>query len=204
MEGRTMKRSNIFSSLAVIALMVLFLATNSISSEYRALEDVESTDVVFDFRIGDPQTALAHLNLIHDMTDDKNMVINDEQPEIVIVFIGPSVKLVSTDQSSFDNASFDNDQKKHVDALFLGDVSKNRVSTSDNDQDNDQKEHLDALADKISDMYNDGVEFEICLTAAHAFDVDPDTILPEITKVKNGWITVIGYQQKGYAMIADF
>lgn len=166
-----MKTLHIFSSLTVIALMVLFLATNSISSEYRALEDVESTDAVFDFRIGDPQTALNHLNLIHDMIDDPNMVINDERPEIVIVFIGPAVKLVSTDQSSFDN---------------------------------NQHEHLDALADKISDMYDDGVEFEICMTSAPAFDLDPDSILPEVNKVENGWITIIGYQHKGYAMIANF
>jgi uncharacterized protein len=163
-----MKKLNIFSLLTAMAL-ILFLATNSISAEYRALEGVESTDAVFDFRIGDPQTALAHLNLIHDMIDDPNMEVNDTRPEIVIVFIGPSVKLVSTDRS-----------------------------------DHDQGEHLDALADKISEMNEDGVEFEICMTSAPAFDVDPDSILPEVKKVKNGWITIIGYQQQGYAMIANF
>jgi uncharacterized protein len=168
MEGKAMKKLNIFSFLTAMAL-ILFLATNSISAEYRALEDVESTDAVFDFRIGDPQTALAHLNLIHDMIDDPNMVINDKRPEIVIVFIGPSVKLVSTGQS-----------------------------------DNDQQEHLDALADKISEMNEDGVEFEICMTSAPAFNVDPDSILPEVNKVENGWITIIGYQKQGYAMIANF
>jgi uncharacterized protein len=42
------------------------------------------------------------------------------------------------------------------------------------------------------------------MTTAHALDIDPDSILPEINQVGNGWISVIGYQQQGYALVADF
>jgi hypothetical protein len=31
-----------------------------------------------------------------------------------------------------------------------------------------------------------------------------DTILPEIKQVENGWISAIGYQLNGYALVADF
>ena len=135
---------------------------------YQALEGVSSVNTVFDFRISDPDMAMAHLNLIHGMLEDPHMIKNGEQPEIVIVLVGPSVKLVSSDKMK------------------------------------NTPEAKDKIAKKISDMTADGIRFEICMVAAHAFDVPADSILPEIVQVKNGWISLVGYQQKGYSMIADF
>ncbi|MGY5851738.1 DsrE family protein [Salegentibacter sp. F14] len=135
---------------------------------YQAVEDVSSLNTVFDFRIGDSDKAMAHLNLIHEMLEDPHMIIQGEQPEIIIVLIGPSVKLVST-----------NNMKNAPDG-------KNEI------------------AKKISDMTADGIRFEICMTAAHAHGVPANSVLPEIVQVKNGWISLVGYQQKGYSMIADF
>lgn len=135
---------------------------------YQALEGVSSVNTVFDFRISDSDKAMTHLNLIHGMLEDPNMIIKGEQPEVIIVLIGPSVNLVSTDKM------------KNVPEV------KNEI------------------AKKISDMTADGIRFEICMTAAHAFGVPADSVLPEIVQVKNGWISLVGYQQKGYSMIADF
>ena len=165
-----MKTTTKIASYFVFALLGMLLITHSPAAEYASIEGVESTDAVFDFRIGDPETALAHFGLIHDMIKDPNMRVNDTQPEIIIVFVGPSVKLVST-ESEFEAG---------------------------------KQKHLGAVADKISEMSDDGIRFVICMTAAHVFDIDPDTILPEVDKVRNGWITLIGYQQQGYAMIANF
>lgn len=137
-------------------------------STYPAMEGVTSVNTVFDFRIGDSDKAMAHLNLIHEMLEDPNMMKNGEQPEIIIVLIGPSVNLVSTDK------------------MKSGSESNNEI------------------AKKISAMNADGVRFKICMTAAHAFDVSADSVLPEIVQVKNGWISLVGYQQQGYSMIADF
>jgi uncharacterized protein len=78
------------------------------------------------------------------------------------------------------------------------------VSTDQSGFDQDQHDSLNALADKISNMDKEGVKFEICMTSAPAFNVDPDTILPEVNKVQNGWISVVGYQHNGYAMVANF
>ena len=72
------------------------------AADYKAMQGVESTDTVFDFRISDPAIALAHLALIHNMKKDSNMAVNGDQPDIILVFIGPSVKLISTDRSGFD------------------------------------------------------------------------------------------------------
>ena len=153
---------------AVFALMLLS-ASNASSQEqhYEAMQGVTAAQTAFDFRIGDANVALGHLNLIGSMLTDPAMVIDGEQPEIVVVFIGPSVKLIST----AGNASSEAKAK---------------------------------IAKKISAMHADGVRFEICMTAAHAFEVPADSILPEIVQVENGWISLVGYQHKGYALIADF
>ena len=164
-----MKRS---MALIIVLLFLGLMPQEKVQAQtedtYQALEGVSSLNTVFDFRIADSDIAMAHLNLIHGMLEDPNMIKNGEQPEIVIVLVGPSVKLVSTDKMK------------------------------------NTPEAKNEIAKKISDMTADGIRFEICLVAAHAFDVPADSILPEIVQVKNGWISLIGYQQKGYSMIADF
>ena len=166
-----MKRRTFQLAISVV-LAALMLATPAtvLSQEpgYAAMEGVTSVKTAFDFRVGDPDIALGHLGLIHSMMDEPSMNRGGERPEIVVVFVGPSVNLVTTEESGVDPAS------------------KN------------------AIAQKISEMEADGVRFEICMTAAHAHEVSPESVLPEVIQVGNGWISLIGYQHKGYAMIADF
>ncbi len=50
-------------------------------------------------------------------------------------------------------------------------------------------------------MKNDGVKLEVCLYALKVLGVDPKTILPEVDKVGNGFISVVGYQAKGYSVV---
>lgn len=166
MNDRTMRFTNFF----VFALLMFLSAANAFSQEreYAAMKGVTSTQTVFDFRVGDGKVALAHLNLIHAMLKDPSMTKGGARPEIVVVFIGPSVKLVSTDKGAA------------------------------------APESKTAIAKKISAMDADGVKFEICMTAAHGHGISADSILPEIVQVGNGWISLIGYQQQGYSMIADF
>ena len=168
-----MKTKSLITKYVFIAAAIIFFLgmTNAVSGEYKAMQGVESADTVFDFRISEPSTALAHLDLIHSMKDDPNMEVNGSQPDIILVFIGPSVKLISTDRSGFDQQG---------------------------------KEMLNRLAEKIARMDNDGIKFEVCMTAARGHNVDSDTILPEIEKVENGWISLVGYQNRGYAMVANF
>jgi len=46
-----------------------------------------------------------------------------------------------------------------------------------------------------------GIPMEQCLIAAGFHDVDPKDILPEIELVQNGYVSMIGYQTKGFAQI---
>ena len=152
-----------------LAGLMLLPAADALSQEqeYAAMEGASSADTAFDFRVADPEVAVSHLDLIHSMRDEPSMTIDGEPPEIVVVFIGPSVKLISTDENATDAGS------------------------------------SAAIAEKISAMDADGVRFEVCMTAAHAHDVSAESILPEIEQVRNGWVSLVGYQQNGYAMIAD-
>lgn len=61
---------------------------------------------------------------------------------------------------------------------------------------------LDKIAEVIRQFEKDGVKMEVCMYAVEVFGVNPDTIMPEIEKVGNGWIAVSGYQAKGYSLIA--
>jgi len=67
----------------------------------------------------------------------------------------------------------------------------------------DQKS-LDEIANTVSAMSKDGIRLEICMVAAKVFNVDPASVLPEIKKVENGWISIIGYQAQGYSLVPAY
>ena len=46
-----------------------------------------------------------------------------------------------------------------------------------------------------------GIRLEQCGLSAELYNIDPQDFLPEITVVKNGYISMIGYQNKGYAYV---
>ncbi len=143
-------------------------AGNAFSEEYKILKGLKSVKTVFDFELANPQDALIGLQLIDQTFKDKNMQRLGKKPDIVVVFIGPSVKLVSKNKSGFTA---------------------------------DEQKILDEFASAVSKMAKDGIKFEICLFAVKILGVDPSTILPEIKQVGNGWISLIGYQAKGYALV---
>ena len=62
-------------------------------------------------------------------------------------------------------------------------------------------EALDEFANLIRQMKKDGVRFEVCDYALKVLGVDPATVLPEVDHVGNGFISIAGYQAKGYSVI---
>ncbi len=164
-----MKRSAHIAIMSMVLICFLVVtAGNAFSEEYVALKGLKSVKAVFGFEMGNPQNALVHLQVIHQTFKDKNIWMGKKKPEIVVVFYGPSVKL----------------------------VSKNRTGFAAGDQ-----KILDEYASTISAMAKDGIKFEICLIAVKLLGVEPSSILPEIKQVGNGWISVIGYQAKGYSLV---
>ena len=165
-----MKKSAKITIMSVFLTVCLITVTagDICSEEYSALKGLKSVKAVFDFELGNPHSALIHLQVIHQTFKDKNIWMGKKKPDIAVVFIGPSVKL----------------------------VSKNRGDFSTDDQ-----KILNEFASTISAMAKDGIKFEICLIAVKVFGVEPSSILPEIKQVGNGWISLIGYETRGYALV---
>jgi intracellular sulfur oxidation DsrE/DsrF family protein len=162
------KSKTIMMSALLSVCLLLFAVTHAFGEGYEALKGLTSVKVVFDVRAADPKSAALQFNLIHSMYKDNSIKEITEKPSFVVVFIGPAVKLVSTERKGFPA---------------------------------EQHKALDEIASTISEMSKDGIELEICLFAAHLLGVKTASILPEIKRVDNGWISLIGYQAKGYSLV---
>lgn len=155
----------------VILFSVVFLfvgAAYVVGGEYDTMKGMHAVKAVFDMRISNPKSAVLHLNLIHQTYRDKNIAEITDKPAFAVVFIGPSVKL----------------------------ISRNRNGFSPEDQNS-----LDEITRTVSRMSEDGISLEIYLVAADLFGIDHASILPEVKQVPNGFISVIAYQAKGFALV---
>ncbi len=165
-ESRT-----IILGLFVSTCLIFVAVAQGFGEEYEALKGLKSIKAVFDVRIGNPKSAAGHLKLIHNTYKDKNLMAVTRKPAFAVIFIGPSVKL----------------------------ISKNREGFSPEEQ-----KVLDEIATTIFEMSKDGITLEICLIAAKAFNVDPASVLPGIQHVPNGWVSLIGYEAKGYSLVPAY
>jgi intracellular sulfur oxidation DsrE/DsrF family protein len=75
-------------------------------------------------------------------------------------------------------------------------LSKKKEGFSPEDQ-----KVLDEIGATLSEMSKDGIKLEICLFASKVFGVDPASVLPGLRPVPNGWISLIGYEAKGYSLV---
>lgn len=156
--------------IVVMSIAAFFLILSSLSfasaEEYDAMKGVNSVKAIFDMRDGNLQTAVIHLNLIHDTY--KELVAMKKNPVFVVVFMASAVKLISSDHSGFTA---------------------------------EEQKSLKEIASIISRMSKAGIRVEVCVFAVKLFGVEPASILPEIERVGNGWISEIGYQARGYSLV---
>jgi intracellular sulfur oxidation DsrE/DsrF family protein len=97
-----MKReTRIISVSLLLSLCLIFAAfSNVFAADYgHALKGVKSIKALYDLRIGNPKSAALHLKLIHQTYKDKEVM--DKKPAFVVVFIGPSVKLITKNKEGF-------------------------------------------------------------------------------------------------------
>ncbi len=166
-----MRRSGKALGTAVILFLICtgFVAQPAALAGSETVSNAASVKAIFDVRTGLPLSAAKTLALIHQTY--KDLKEGGKGPEFVVVFIGPSVKLISTDREGFSGSEL---------------------------------KSLDAIAGTVAAMAKDGIRIEICLVAAKAFHVDPSSVLPGIQKVPNGWISLIDYQARGYALVPAY
>lgn len=91
-------------------------------------------------------------------------------------------------------------EKPEIAVVFHGPVVK-LITSNREGFSKEEAAALDEFAEMIRQMKAEGVTFEVCLYAAKVLGVDPATIYPEIDRVGNGFISVIGYQEQGYGVV---
>jgi intracellular sulfur oxidation DsrE/DsrF family protein len=75
-------------------------------------------------------------------------------------------------------------------------LSKNRDGFSA-----EEKKMLEEFDQVLAAMAKDGIRLEICMFAGNVMGVDPASLPNVLIHVPNGWISAIGYQKRGYAMV---
>ena len=120
--------------------------------------------------------------------------VSQGSPQIAnIVFW--AVKNVNDDQSVRSLA-----EPPQVTVVFHGPAVK-MISTDRNAFEVSEGGELDKFAKTIREMKAEGVKFEVCAYALKVMGVDPSTVFPEVDHVPNGFISIAGYQNQGYALI---
>lgn len=90
------KRSK--STIASLIFLIGLLSTVAVgftSQEGDALKGLKSVKAVFDFRTGNLKATSLFLDVIHETFKGKDIAAVTKKPEFVVVFLGPSVKLIT-------------------------------------------------------------------------------------------------------------
>ena len=148
----------------------LALAANPVINDQAALAGLKTGKGVFLVDIGDANKLNFYLEVIQGTY--KGMKAQGTGPDFVLVYIGPSVKYLS----STPPAGVEEDA-----GGVLMEIEAN----------------VEALAAL-------GVRQEICAVATRVFGIDNKTILPGLTLVGDGFISLIGYQAQGYHLVPVF
>ena len=93
------------------------------------------------------------------------------------------------------------DVKPDMVFAFHGPVLK-LISSEPLDLPLDEEEAHEEVLDLLREFsQKPGVKMESCSIAARLLSIDNDTIMPEVKPVGNTFVSLIGYQKKGYALI---
>lgn len=113
---------------------------------------------------------------------------------------GALVHLSLAHDTFTDKAIQDVSENPRFVVVFMGEAVK-LLSSDRSAFTQEQRKTLEKMDNVISKMARDGIKLEVCLYAVEFFGVDPESISPEIDVVPNGWISSIGYQANGYALV---
>lgn len=64
-----------------------------------------------------------------------------------------------------------------------------------------QMETKKAIRQIVAQFQRNGIRLEQCAIAARARHIDPEDLLPGIALVQNGYISIVAYQARGYALL---
>ena len=154
-------------------LFILLLVSSTIQAEqstikdHAALGNLKVGKGVFLVDIGDAKKLNFYLEVIQGTY--KGMKDQGVEPDFILVYIGPSVKYLSTSPSP---------ETEQDAGGVLMEIESN----------------VEALASL-------SVRQEVCAVATRVFGIDNKTLLPGLTPVGDGFISLIGYQSQGYHLV---
>lgn len=141
--------------------------------------------------------------LAEDRVDDGDALAGVKETKAIYDFrINKSAKLLfslEVIEKTFDDLVRQGQNPEFVVAFRGASV---RLITNENwsFSEEDQKE-LEKSARLIKDLQGRGVKFEACSIAAGLFKIDRNSFLPEIKPVGNTFVSLVGYQEKGYGIV---
>jgi len=155
-------------------ILVLFLVffgqisvAYSVSIDDRdSLNGVNAPKTLFDINVKDPKKLESYLTIIMGTYD--SFVKQGKNPDMIIAFRGPSVRLINTDIWPFEE---------------------------------EDRRSLEKSALIIKQLKERGIKLEACSVATNNFHIENEKILPDIKVVGNTFVSLTGYQNKGYALI---
>jgi len=169
--GEMMMRITVTTLFAIFTLLsAMVQAGNMKINDQAALGDLKVGKGVYLVDIGDATKLNFYLQVIQGTY--KGMKDQGVEPDFVLVYIGPSVKYLSTSPSA---------ETEQEAGGVLMEIESN----------------VEALAAL-------GVRQEICAVATRVFGIENNTILPDLTLVGDGFISLIGYQAQGYHLVPVF
>lgn len=86
-------------------------------------------------------------------------------------------------------------------AVVIHDYAVNLISTDRGEHDDTEWAEIQKFQETLKQMKEDGATLEVCQYALDVFGVDRSTVIPEIDQVPNGFVSVVGYQKQGYALV---
>ena len=171
--------------LCVMAVLLASLVGPTLAAEKpsdaSALKGVTTGRVVWDVSMSNPTTLALFLSVVRETYDD--LARQNVKPEMVLAIHGAPVRYVRKDREDLP-----------LDVAAAVDRGADRTAA------------VDAEVDRINDVLDDlaarpGVRIEVCSIANRLFGVDNAAIKPNFHVVGNTWVSLIGYQAQGYAIV---
>lgn len=88
--------------------------------------------------------------------------------------------------------------------VYIGPTVRFLTNAPDGELELEQGDALKAIAERVKELDRLGVRQEICAIATKVFKVSNETVLPGLTLVGDGFISLIGWQTQGYKLIPLF
>ena len=88
--------------------------------------------------------------------------------------------------------------------VFIGETVKYLSTEPDDLLAMEYADELASIAESSRAFKQLGVRMEVCAVATRVFQVDNDTVLPEMEVVGDGFISLIGWQTQGHKLVPIF